>query len=412
VASALLALSVLSVLLSAPAPAAPGAVRLEAAWTAPLPPAFNGSPGSWLLATDRSVYVAGLELDAATGRARRTLLRPLYQRGELLREAPSELEQVAADGGRVFLLARFWYGGDLDPMDLARSRQLANDRALVVVDERTGRQRWRLDAQLGSPLAVGEGIALVLRDDRPTALEASTGAVRWRAPEGSSEGAEGAAIAGGVVALEGSRAAPGSSVRGLAVADGRLLWETPLGGTAYAEPAAGRELFFTTRESCTGVDPERCDATVHALDRAGEVRWQRAIPGERPMFRAPAIHDGRVVVVTDVAVHALSERTGEELWRRAVVADSVTIDSRPTFAGPLVLLWAGDAVEHDRHGVSETWRVLALDAATGALRWSFASRRPVSQLSRPFRIGQGGDLVYADGGAVRRMRKASPPAPR
>jgi outer membrane protein assembly factor BamB/subtilisin family serine protease len=179
----------------------------------------------------------------------------------------------------------------------------------------TVRPEWTADAGgdavFSSPVLAGGRVFINTDDGRLVALDATTGARLW-------------AFTGST----GMRGAP-------AVADG---------------------LVFTGG----GVD-----GGFHALDAAtGQLRWAFPTPGRRTIYTAPAVRDGVVYVNTGFTpdrsdtVYALDAQTGAEIW-------SVDIGSR-VFFGPAV---SGDLVVAAGAGART---LVGLDAATGTQRWSLS----------------------------------------
>lgn len=147
-----------------------------------------------------------------------------------------------------------------------------------------------------------------------------------------------------------------------------LRWRFATGGRVVASPVTDGTRVVVASD----------DGQVYALDpRSGRLLWQAATDG--PVPSTPAIADGRVHVLSyDGRVHTLDAATGAPLWRFATggerrfearglhgsrprtqtVADPYDVFlSSPVVAGGT--LWVGSSDGH----------LLALDAATGALRW-------------------------------------------
>lgn len=116
------------------------------------------------------------------------------------------------------------------------------------------------------------------------------------------------------------------------------------------------------------------DGSVRAMDAgSGEVVWQ-AITGGAVRY-PPAISDGRAYVGSgDGSVYCLEARTGRELWRFRVAPEERFINvygnlmsTWPVGSGVLV----EDGVAYAAAGIVnyDGTHVVALDAATGALKW-------------------------------------------
>ena len=136
--------------------------------------------------------------------------------------------------------------------------------------------------------------------------------------------------------------------------DGRKLWEFAGSEGMRGAPAVAGGLVYTGGGVAGG---------IHALDAAtGELQWTVETPGRRTIYTAPAVQDGVVYASTGFTteqsdtLYALDAATGAELW-------SVNIGAR-AFFGPAV---AGGLVLAASAGART---LIALDAATGAQVWS------------------------------------------
>lgn len=150
----------------------------------------------------------------------------------------------------------------------------------------------------------------------------------------------------------------------------RVKWTFPTGDRISASPTFADGVVYV------GSD----DGQVYAIDAAtGRQRWMHRTGG--PVGSSPAIGAGRVHVLSyDGRLHTLDAKTGEVLWKFATQGErrfeakglhgmlprtqtfSDPFDvwlSSPLLAEGLVIFGSGDG------------HVYALDAATGAERWSF-----------------------------------------
>lgn len=132
-----------------------------------------------------------------------------------------------------------------------------------------------------------------------------------------------------------------------------VAWRS-LGDRSVFRPVVGDHLYLT--ENWT-------DGAALSLDAAdGSQRWtDRSLP---PMRWAPALHDGRMLVVTRtrenvVRLHALDLATGTEEWSRAEGVTASTSSYPAT----------GPTVADDRIYLGSNTGVLCLDAATGRIVW-------------------------------------------
>lgn len=128
-----------------------------------------------------------------------------------------------------------------------------------------------------------------------------------------------------------------------------------------------------------------------ALDReSGDLRWQFRDFGERENVDAsPAIADGRVFVGTENALLALDAETGTELWRRPIEAHS---DSSPAVADGLV--YYGGPGSPDSTSPATLW---AIEAETGETVW----RAGIDDINFRTSAAVADGLVYTVASSVR-----------
>jgi len=107
-------------------------------------------------------------------------------------------------------------------------------------------------------------------------------------------------------------------------------------------------------------NPQRTGFSAEALAGSALQQAWTARPGGQAFFSSPVIADGRVFLATDNgAVHAVSLDDGESLWSFATGEGN---RATPAVSGGLV--YTGGGVDG---------RLYALDAATGAPAWSYAT---------------------------------------
>lgn len=242
----------------------------------------------------------------------------------------------------------------------------SSDGAFSALDARTGTVHWQVwpDGQVSGSPAIADGVVYINStidppDSRLSALDASTGAVRWQSQISSSQDAA-LMVANGVVYVGGHD----GSLVALDSRTGALRWRSQSGSASY--------FAFSTPVVANGVvyaDSEG-DQSVYALDaNSGAVRWRFTTPfpmsGEFPA--APAVEQGVVYAVfvhsgsferPTSSIYALDAATGALRWS---VHDSMNAYSAPAVAdGVIYLSSVGRAV-------------MALDASTGAVRWRLAT---------------------------------------
>ncbi|HKG26804.1 MAG TPA: PQQ-binding-like beta-propeller repeat protein [Thermomicrobiales bacterium] len=230
---------------------------------------------------------------------------------------------------------------------------------LYALDAATGAERWHV--------AVGAGSAASLYASSPVAVD---GAVYVA----SGGGASTPAVAGGVVYVGGvaSASLPPTVLHALDAATGAARWRYPTATTAgltspgvYAiDAATGTQRWHVATAGDVRGAPAVAggivyagskDGSLSAIDAAtGAARWQFATG--KAITSSPAVVDGVVYVgSTDGNLYALDAGTGAELWRAAVGA---VRKSAPAVADDAVYVVAdGTLIALDAGDGSERWRV-------------------------------------------------------
>jgi outer membrane protein assembly factor BamB len=232
-----------------------------------------------------------------------------------------------------------------------------NDGAFRALDAATGQERWRAPLGGGATGAAVVGTTVLTGGDALVARDTATGDERWRLGPAM---AVTAPVACGELAYAGGA----RGVFAIEVATGAERWRF-LTGTAMGAPAASGD----------AVAVRSGDGVLYVLDAAtGRERWSVGTGGG-PL---PVLAGGAVVVGAERG--ALGGRhgtltvfdlgAGGERWR---VELSAGVTGAPTPSGPLatpalagetVYLAAGSGGPVDGSG-----SLVALDAATGAVRW-------------------------------------------
>ena len=156
---------------------------------------------------------------------------------------------------------------------------------------------------------------------------------------------------------------------------GSLLWSMPLGAPMSRGPSMAAGVIYV------GAD----DGTLTALDAAShQPRW--SVPLGTGMLGTPTVTADRVYLGRDVQdtgdthdLLAVDARTGAVVW---------TFDSP---AGKQVQM--GGLAGSTAFADSEDKSIYALDAATGAVRWTHATDGPIGSLAAVV-----GDTVYVSSG--------------
>lgn len=236
----------------------------------------------------------------------------------------------------------------------------AGDQAgnLAAYDAATGSERWRISLGSGSAAslyasspvvvdavlyvasgggastpAVADGVVFVGGTANvslpPTALyaiDAATGAVRWRFPAGAGSGL----TTPGVYAID--------------AATGTARWSYAMPGDVRGAPAVIDGAVYAAA----------ADGTVTGLDTAtGAARWQVAT-GEA-ISSSPAVAGGTVYVSGAAGwLYALDAMTGKETWRAQIGAAHT---ASPTVADAIYVVAGGQLVALDANDGTERWRV-------------------------------------------------------
>jgi outer membrane protein assembly factor BamB len=249
---------------------------------------------------------------------------------------------------------------------------------LVALDPSSGRVLWRYDSgrcAWASP-AVASGLVFqtfLLRPPcRPdthgrgelVALDARTGAMRWRAALPATESSP--LVADGLVWI-GDWA---GHVSAFSARTGRLRWTFQADAAVKSSPAlAGGQLYVATY-----------GGRLYALDPwTGNELWHASVQprlgGHGRFYSTPAVAHERVYLgSTDGKVYAYGARSGRLRWS---FSTGGYVYGSPAVWNDLVLIGSYDH------------RFYALDAATGAVRWSFDAGGRISGSATVL-----GDVVY------------------
>lgn len=280
---------------------------------------------------------------------------------------------------------------------------------VYALDAATGALKWKFSAPRmfnASPAVGADGTVYAgAYDGKVYALDGATGAKKWTFATGSLLNEAPALSASGDMVYVGGY---DRSVYGLAAQDGALKWRTPVGaaasspavgkdGTVYVgadkiyalKPADGKQKWqFPTGYDAASPVTAGSDGAVYAqaqddtgrsrlcaLDtRTGRQTW--AFPLSERMAFPPLASEDRVYVGAD-QLYALRQSSGRLVWQ---YGQGSVRWSTPTVDNGIVC--AGNA----------NGALVALDAATGSVLWTFATNDPL--LSFP-RFGPHGVLYVA-----------------
>jgi outer membrane protein assembly factor BamB len=196
--------------------------------------------------------------------------------------------------------------GDL----LVLSYDALAEAAVVALDARTGRTRWRLPLPNDYPSNVapfpveagGRQLVVTVGNDRTRALDAQDGSVVWQASGPTKYCVAGPAAGAGVLFVSGGYPDRRSLGIGLAarggVRPGDVAWESRRGTSYVPSPVFHEGTFYAVNDS----------GLATAWDaRTGDVAWQQRLDGR---FRASLVQaEGRLYATNDKGVTTVFRAT-------------------------------------------------------------------------------------------------------
>ena len=234
--------------------------------------------------------------------------------------------------------------------------------AVFALDQRTGRERWRFltPARLG-PVSVGQDAVYIPSDRGLFAVDRATGRKRWQARFSPGAG-DMATVAGETIVFAGSEVTSGRpGIFALDAVSGALRWrvDLPRSPGARSGSAAANGLVFVSWWDVPDGDSASGTPTLRAYDLAnGEERWvfrandaadARQVVGAGSLTSPVVVGD---IVVFGVAVrapapgsggnadglYAVDAATGEARWR---IATATPIRSAPAVLDGTVYAMGG-----------------------------------------------------------------------
>lgn len=210
----------------------------------------------------------------------------------------------------------------------------ATDGTVTALDPTTGAVRWRYQFACACPAhvqAVANGLiyavaSLPANETSTTAslsaLDASNGSVRWQLTtpgKGTFSAVQkGAAYITSVAPTD--LPTQHNEIQARNAGNGALLWHTSLSGTGdLAATLAGATLYLTSFDSNRYYSFEHRWTALYALDVTnGSVRWQRSL-GASDFILAVAngqiyVNEGVTDIVCGSTIHALNATDGTEHW--------------------------------------------------------------------------------------------------
>jgi hypothetical protein len=232
---------------------------------------------------------------------------------------------------------------------------------VLAADGDSGAVLWEIELDTciqASPAIADQVLYVAFMDPAPcarherdatgglVALDAATGAERWRFDSGLAESSP--VVVNGVAFF----GAWDGTLYAVDVESGAELWSFATGGRIRGGAAHVRGTVIVAAT----------DGTVTALAvRTGEVRWQQT--GTAPFVATPAVAAGRVVIGDgEGTIWALDVATGSVVWTRDV---GDRVEAPVALPGDTVLAASYDGT------------LSALDAETGSLRWAVTLGAPL-----------------------------------
>jgi len=264
----------------------------------------------------------------------------------------------------------------------------SEDGYLYAIDAASGAIRWKTRTGAGdvssSPAVFGDLVIVTGADGAVWAVSTATGQVQWKVPTSEplpyrlfgtdprthDYWSSSPVVADGVVFV----GSADGGIYALDAATGRLRWKVQTDAAVRSSPAVDRQRVYVGS----------FDGNLYALDRAtGAVCWKFKTAGNAffptgEIQSSPAVANGLVYVgARDGMLYALDAVTGRPRWRSD--QQMSWVNTSPAVAGGLVII-----------GVSDGESLVAVDAATGVERWRLKTNGRI--FSSP---AVGGDLVYA-----------------
>jgi outer membrane protein assembly factor BamB len=253
------------------------------------------------------------------------------------------------------------------------------DRALYAVDAKSGQQLWRFETRgaVNSTACISDGMLYFVSGDGCCyALDSTTGKLRWQFQTLGEKVYDtwdyylsSPAVDNGVVYF----GSGDGNVYALDAVSGAKRWAFQTRGVVHASPAIADNAVYIGS----------FDGSFYALDAVtGELRWRFKTVGDRwfpkgEVQGSAAVAGGTVFFGSrDYNVYALDARTGTGLWNRKIA--NTWVISTPAIKDGVIFL-----------GTSDGHTFEAMDAESGAVRWTFPVNLNV--FSSP---GVAGDTVY------------------
>lgn len=219
------------------------------------------------------------------------------------------------------------------------------DGEVSAMDTTSGEMRWRVRLSkpiVSTPTMAGDRVLVADARRNLWALSLADGSARW-VRQFDDMVTDSPAVSGDTVVVP----TDDRRVTALDLADGSTSWTTQHSTSVRTAPAVdGDQVVVADRGG---------EVTAYAVED-GTVRWSRSLEGGT--LAGPTVADGRVIVGDDEGViYALATETGDVDWQER----TIFYPSEGFAAGNGAVLSIGDGL-----------RVEAYDLDDGAERWSFA----------------------------------------
>jgi outer membrane protein assembly factor BamB len=222
---------------------------------------------------------------------------------------------------------------------------------------------------------------------------ATTGEGSTTAPSTSTGVGGGTATAGDWAAPNGdwsnTRDVPGSDIAKATVSGLQPAWKVPIKGTGTFGSYASTPIILDGV-----VYTQDLRSNVQAIDEAsGKVLWTHDFDSSSVGPNGVAVADGRVYGATANSAFALDAKTGDQLWLVKLTRNANEgIDMAPGVHGDLVYVSTVPGNSSSFYKGNGQGVLFALDGATGATKWKFATV-PASLWGDP-QVNSGGGLWH------------------
>jgi outer membrane protein assembly factor BamB len=166
----------------------------------------------------------------------------------------------------------------------------------------------------------------------------------------------------------------------------RVIWKHKTGMLVFSSPSLADGLVLCGEGTHTDTGAQLYALKAGSDKPEGESSWEFKVPGT--VEASPCVSGGRVYFGTGDDFHCLDLKTGEERWKVTIV--DVLSSPVPTSRDGLVFVGSGRSeMARPENRKLEGQQLLALNAATGEVRWR-----------QPLRFPCNSPITYAEGGRI------------